>query len=129
MLAADGRWRRMVVEPQTGALLDLGHSSYQPSAELARFVKTRDRTCIFPTCNRAAKHCEIDHDRRYNPRHPEGGRTDRANLHTRCGNHHTLKHKAGWNPHANAATGATTWTSPLGRKYMVAPEDHRPCPF
>jgi len=47
-LAADGRWRRMIVEPQTGALIDLGHRSYQPSAELARFVKTRDRSCIFP---------------------------------------------------------------------------------
>jgi hypothetical protein len=135
LLAADGRWRRMIVEPRTGALIDLGHSSYQPSAELARFVKTRDRTCIFPTCNRAAKHCEIDHDRRYNPRNPEGGRTDRANLHTRCGNHHTLKHKAGWTPHADAAGGHTTWTSPLGRKYTVLPADHRsttdlgPCPF
>ncbi len=48
-LAADGRWRRMILEPQTGALIDLGHTSYQPTAELARYVKTRDRTCIFPT--------------------------------------------------------------------------------
>ncbi len=48
-LAADGRWRRMILEPQTGALIDLGHTSYQPTAELARYAKTRDRTCIFPT--------------------------------------------------------------------------------
>jgi hypothetical protein len=124
-LAADGRWRRMIVDAQTGALLDLGHSSYQPSAELSRFVKTRDRSCVFPTCNRAAKHCELDHDRRYNPRQSDGGRTDRVNLHARCGNHHTLKHKAGWTPQAHAVSGHTTWTSPLGKKYDVAPEDHR----
>ncbi len=53
-LAADGRWRRMVLDPMTGALLDLGTTSYKPSAALARFVKTRDRTCIFPTVRREA---------------------------------------------------------------------------
>jgi hypothetical protein len=125
-LAADGRWRRMILEPQTGALLDLGHSSYQPSDELARFVKTRDRACVFPTCNRVAKHCEIDHDQPYRTRNPKaGGRTDRINLHSRCGNHHVIRHKAGWIPRPNPATGHTTWTSPLGKQYTVAPEDHR----
>ena len=44
-LAADGRWRRMILEPQTGDLLDLGHTSYKPTADLSRFVKTRDRQC------------------------------------------------------------------------------------
>ncbi len=47
-LAADGRWRRMILDPQTGALLDLGHSRYRPSQALSRYVKTRDRTCVFP---------------------------------------------------------------------------------
>ena len=36
ILATDGRWRRMILEPQTGELLDLGHSSYKRSAELSR---------------------------------------------------------------------------------------------
>ena len=125
-LAADGRWRRMIVEPQTGALIDLGHTSYQPSAELARFVKTRDRSCVFPTCNRAAKHCELDHDQRYNPRRPDGGRTDRVNLHARCGNHHTLKHQAGWTPKADTVSGHTTWKSPLGKKYTSHPKTTEP---
>jgi hypothetical protein len=46
-------------------------------------------------------------------------------LHARCGNHHTLKHQAGWTPHADTVSGHTTWKSPLGKKYTVAPEDHR----
>jgi Domain of unknown function (DUF222) len=74
-LPADGRWRRMIHDPMTGALLDLGHTSYKPSAGLARFVKTRDSTCIFPTCNRPAQRCDIDHSRRYNPHDPGGGGT------------------------------------------------------
>ena len=132
-LAADGRWRRMILDPSSGHLLDLGHTSYKPSARLARFVKTRDRTCVFPTCNRASKNCEADHDRPYRPDVPGGGRTDRDNLHPRCGNHHRLKHQAGWIVHANPNTSQSSWTSPLGKQYTVQPEDHRttpePCPF
>jgi Domain of unknown function (DUF222) len=30
-LAADGKWRRLVFEPLTGALLDLGHTVYEPT--------------------------------------------------------------------------------------------------
>ncbi len=125
-LAADGRWRRMIVEPQTGALIDLGHTSYQPSAELSRFVKTRDRTCVFPTCNRSAKHCELDHDRRYDPRRPDGGRTDRVNLHARCGNHHTLKHQARWTPTSRRRQRPHHLDQPTRQEIQVAPEDHRP---
>ena len=125
MLAADARWRRMILDPLTGHLLDMGHTSYEPSARLARFVKTRDRRCVFPTCNRASQHCEIDHDRPYRPDLPGGGRTDRDNLHPRCGNHHKLKHKTGWTIRTTPITGQSTWTSPLGKHYTVEPEDHR----
>ncbi|HEX4432193.1 MAG TPA: DUF222 domain-containing protein [Frankiaceae bacterium] len=121
-LAADGRWRRMIHDPQTGALLDLGRTSYQPSEALARYVKTRDRTCIFPTCNRAAHRCEVDHRQPYRT----GGPTDRHNLHPLCLNHHQLKHKAGWTLRNNPITSGCTWTSPTGHTYTTAPEDHRP---
>jgi hypothetical protein len=132
-LAADGRWRRLICDPQTGALIDLGHTSYKPSAELTRYVKTRDRTCIFPTCNRTAARCDLDHRRPYRPDDPGGGRTDRNNLHPACGNHHKLKHKAGWTLRTSTTTDECTWTSPTGKQYPVQPQDHRspaePCPF
>jgi Domain of unknown function (DUF222) len=124
-LAADGRWRRMIVNPMTGALIDLGHTRYEPSAELSRFIKTRDPVCTFPTCNRAAERCEGDHTRRFNPDHPSGGRTDRANLGPLCASHHRLKHEAGWNIRRHPTTGHVTWTSPTGHRYESAPHDYR----
>ncbi len=125
ILAADGRWRRMILEPQTGDLLDLGHSSYKPTAELSRFVKTRDRQCTFPSCQRAADHGDLDHQRPYRPGDPNSGGTDRANLHPPCKNHHVLKHKGRWVLHTNPDTGRRSWKSPTGHTYTVQPIDHR----
>ena len=125
-LAADGRWRRMVLDPMTGALLDLGHTRYRPSEALARFVRTRDRSCAFPTCNRAAHRCEVEHRQPFRPGDPAGGRTDRANLRPMCAGHHKVKHKGGWRLSANPSNGGVTWTSPTGHPYDVEPEDHRP---
>ena len=116
----------MILDPQTGDLLDLGHRSYQPSAALARYVKTRDRTCPFPSCSRAADpHGDLDHRRPYRPHHPQGGGTDRANLHPPCKNHHVLKHHGKWTFTTDQQTGAHTWTSPTGHTYPVEPIDHR----
>jgi Domain of unknown function (DUF222) len=125
LLAADGRWRRMILEPQTGDLLDLGHNSYQPTVELSRFVKTRDRTCTFPSCQRAADHGDLDHQRPYRPGDPTSGGTDKANLHPPCKNHHVLKHQGRWTLHTNPETGRRSWKSPTGHTYHVEPVDHR----
>jgi len=125
ILTADGRWRRMILEPQTGDLLDLGHTSYKPSAELSRFVKTRDRQCTFPCCQRTADHGDLDHQRPYRPGDPNSGGTDKANLHPPCKNHHVLKHKGRWTLHTNTETGRRSWKSPTGHTYNVEPVDHR----
>ena len=118
----------MILDPQTGHLLDLGHHAYRPSAALARFVKTRDRTCSFPGCNRAAHHGDLDHARPYRPNDPDGGRTDPDNLHPPCKNHHVLKHKGHWVLRTNPATRQHYWTSPAGHQYPIIPVDHRPEP-
>jgi hypothetical protein len=124
-LAADGRWRRMILDPQTGDLLDLGHTAYKPTTELSRFVKTRDRTCTFPCCQRAADHGDLDHQRPYRNGDPASGGTDRANLHPPCRNHHVLKHKGRWTLHTNTGTGRRSWKSPTGHTYTIEPIDHR----
>jgi len=61
-IAADptGTWRRLVTDP-AGRLLDFGRTTYRPPAALADHVRTRDWTCRFPTCNRRAESCELDH--------------------------------------------------------------------
>ncbi|MGH8961865.1 MAG: DUF222 domain-containing protein [Jatrophihabitantaceae bacterium] len=61
-IAADqhGTWRRLVTD-ELGHLLDYGRTSYRPPTDLREFVTARDRTCRFPTCNRPAVRCELDH--------------------------------------------------------------------
>jgi len=123
-LAADGAWRRLIYQPTSGALLDLGRRTYRPSRPLADYVRARDVTCIFPGCNRRAECCDLDHSRPFRPGQA-GGATDRANLRPVCAKHHRLKHEAGWTLRASE-TGPPTWISPLGQQYPVEEYDYRP---
>ncbi len=123
-LAADGRWRRLVHDPFSGALLDLGHTSYRPSAGLTRYIRARDQTCAFPTCNRVALSSDLDHTRPYQPDDPAGGRTDRNNLGPLCESHHRLKHETNWTLTRDPDTGLATWSSATGHEYPVAHADY-----
>ncbi len=123
-LAADGKWRRLIHDPFTGHLLDLGHTTYQPSPALARYIHARDQTCAFPTCNRPAVNTDLDHTRRYNPHHPTGGKTDRNNLGPCCESHHRLKHETNWTLRRDPNTSQATWTSPAGHEYPLAFADY-----
>jgi hypothetical protein len=124
-LAADesGTWRRLVTDPLTGGLLDYGRSTYRPPKDLAEFVIARDQTCTFPTCNRRAHRCELDHRIPYD----SGGSTNPENLAAVCKRHHTAKHTAGWSPHREP-DGSHTWTSPTDHHYRSPlpdlPKDH-----
>jgi Domain of unknown function (DUF222)/HNH endonuclease len=113
-LAADesGTWRRLATDPLTGALLDYGRTTYRPPKDLAEFVIARDQVCTFPTCNRRADRCELDHRIPYD----SGGSTSLENLAAVCKRHHTAKHQADWTPHREP-DGHHTWTSPTGHHY------------
>jgi hypothetical protein len=124
-LVADGHWRRLVFEPLTGALLDLGHSVYKPNAALTRYIEARDVRCQFPHCNQPAHRSHLDHTRKYNPDDPAGGRTDRNNLGALCEHHHLLKHRSGWTLRRDPDTEEATWRSPSGHIYRVEHEDYR----
>jgi hypothetical protein len=126
MLAAGGIWQRLVVEPVTGHLLDLGSTRYRPSQELTDYVLARDAECTFPVCRTPAHACDIDHDNPFNHQHPEdGGSTSSDNNDPKCGRHHQLKTHGGWTTTRNP-DGSTTWTNTHGRKYHSPPRDHRP---
>ncbi len=60
-LAAGGTWRRLVTDPLTGAVLDVGCTRYRPSAALRDHVVARDRTCARPGCTVPAGRAELDH--------------------------------------------------------------------
>jgi Domain of unknown function (DUF222)/HNH endonuclease len=119
-LAADesGTWRRLVTDPLTGGLLDYARATYRPPKDLAEFVIARDQTCTFPTCNRRAHRCELDHRIPYQ----HGGSTSPENLAAACKRHHTAKHQADWTPHREP-DGTHTWTSPTGHHYRSRPPD------
>ena len=62
-LARDGVWRRVLTDPESGAVLDVGRSRHDPPADLERFVRIRDAMCRFPGCRRQASGCDLDHTR------------------------------------------------------------------
>ena len=113
----DGTWQRLLTDPATGALLDVGRTCYRPPAALDEFVRTRDRTCRFPGCRMPAQRCDLDHVRRY----PDGP-TSRCNLCTECRHHHRLKHDAGWEVHTDPDhPDRLCWTTPTRRVYYTEP--------
>ena len=113
-LASDGKWKRFITDPQTGALLDYGRETYQPPQALIDFLIARDRTCRFPGCRRSAALSDLDHAQSWD----EGGTTSLDNLGALCRRHHVLKTHGGWNIESRA-DGSCTWTSPLGKIYQT----------
>jgi hypothetical protein len=109
--------RRLVTEPVTGHLLDLGRTRYEVPDRLRDFLTVRDQTCRFPGCRRKAARCQVDHAEAWD----DGGGTSAANLGPLCVRHHQLKTHAGWTITASHADGSCTWASPHGRTYEHAP--------
>jgi hypothetical protein len=116
-LAADptGTWQRLLTDPASGALLDVGRTRYSPPAALAEHIRSRDRTCRFPGCRMPAQRCDLDHLCRY----PDGP-TSHCNLCAECRHHHRLKHEAGWQLDNDPDQFATlTWTTPTGHTHTT----------
>jgi hypothetical protein len=114
-MAADRDWVRWLVDPGTGALLDLGAQRYRPSDPLRRFIAARDRRCGFPGCSTPADQCDCDHVVTFTRR----GRTITINLGPLCRQHHNAKTHGLWRLTYNPDTQTKTWTSPLGKTYTV----------
>ncbi|ADP81083.1 HNH endonuclease [Pseudofrankia inefficax] len=113
-LAADAHWRRVLTDPETGTVLDLGHRRV-PTPALARLVRHQQTRCVFPGCGMPATHADLDHT----VAHTHGGRTALDNLGLLCRRHHRAKHRRdGWRLD-QLQPGVFTWTSPTGRTYRV----------
>jgi hypothetical protein len=120
-IAAGGDWHRLVTDPVSGALLDYGRGFYRPTAELAEFVVTRDRTCRFPTCSRPARLCDIDHAVPWG----DGGTTSAHGCGALCRRNHRQKTRGGWQLHSHP-DGTATFISPTGHVYRRPAVDHCP---
>ena len=118
-LAADesGTWRRLLTDPNTGDLLDIGARSYRPAQRLRDFIGARDGTCVFPTCNQPGYRCEYEHTLPY----ADGGGTTRANGALACRRHnHTKTTGTGWG-YRRQPDGGHRWTTRTGHHHTGHP--------
>ncbi|RMI09063.1 HNH endonuclease [Cellulomonas triticagri] len=124
-LAVGGVWRRLVTDPLSGAVLDVGRTRYRPTAAIAEHVLLRDRTCARPGCSTPARACDLDHVLEYHlgPGDPEDcplGTTCVANLAPLCRRDHRLKSDGGFHL-VVVEPGVYDWITPTGHRYRVAP--------
>nr|WP_157357926.1 HNH endonuclease signature motif containing protein [Amycolatopsis nigrescens] len=113
----DSIWRKVLTDPVTGTVRDVGRTRYRPPADLAELVQVRDRTCRAPGCNRPAQRCDTDHCTAWS----QDGDTCEHNLCCLCRYHHRLKDQPGWTFDFNPTTADLTVTTPTGRTYTTRP--------
>lgn len=109
-------WRRIVTDPLTGAVLDVG-ARRRHTVLIGEHVRTRDKRCVFPGCTRPAEACQIDHSDDY----ARGGSTSVTNLGALCQRHNLIKLEGGWSL-SQPEPGRFVWTSPTGATFGVVPE-------
>jgi hypothetical protein len=114
-LAADAKWRRFIVDPTTGNLLDFGRLTYEPPQPLVDYLLARDQICRFPGCRQPGRLSDIDHAVPWD----RGGATSSKNMGLLCRRHHRLKTHGGWKL-VSHEDGSCTWTSPAGQTIQVA---------
>ena len=114
-LAADATWRRLLTDPATGTVLDVGSTRYAPPAAMAALVRARDRTCRWYGCRQPVSRCDLDHTVPY----PHGP-TATSNLAGLCRGHHRLKTHTRWRVEQDH-DGVLTWTSPTGEHVSTEP--------
>jgi len=116
----DTVFRRLVVDPDTGWLMDAGATSYHPGRHLARMVRKRDLTCRFPGCGTAARFCDLDHVIPF-----PVGLTVLRNLACLCRRHHRLKTHGHWSL-SMTPEGVCTWEDRrTGQIHTTEPADYR----
>ncbi|NJC23853.1 hypothetical protein BJ994_002929 [Arthrobacter pigmenti] len=113
---------RILVHPETGAVLSVGRDRYRPPKHLQDWVRINNPTCIHPGCNRSSWSSELDHTTPW----AHGGKTELGNLLPRCKLHHMLKTEGIWSARQDNQ-GVPDVTSFGGETYTAVPEP--PPPF
>jgi hypothetical protein len=123
-LAAGGVWRRLVTDPLTGAVLDVGRARYRPPAGLAEHVRARDGSCAAPGCTVPSHRCDLDHTTEFYGAPANGsslrGTTSAGNLGPLSDRCHRLKTDGGF-VLRQVEPGVFEWRTPAGMAYRVIP--------
>ncbi|MFC7406736.1 HNH endonuclease signature motif containing protein [Georgenia alba] len=108
----DATLRRLVTDPLSDTVLDVGRTSYRPPANLAKLIRARDGTCVRPGCNVRATACELDHTIPFS----HGGPTAVWNLGALCATDHRQKTLGRFRVTQHPG-GIFDWSSPTGHTY------------
>lgn len=133
-LAEGGRWRRIVTDPLSGAVLDVGRTRYRPPTALRDHVIARDRVCGRPGCTVPAHRAELDHTVPFGTSQPTSGpeppdprrqerrlgATAHDNLAPLCAADHTAK-TLGVLHLEQPQPGVLEWTTAVGLPVRVIP--------
>lgn len=117
-LAADAEWRRVLLEPIDGHLLDYGRTRYQPSAKLRDFLLGLGQRCRAYGCNHRS--AEADHGQDW----AKLGDTSAFNMNGLCVHSHRLKTLNGVTV-TNHEDGSLDWIMPSGATYCRPADDLR----
>lgn len=117
-LARGGVWRRLVTDPITGVVLDVGRQRYTPPTDLSELVRFRNLSCIHPGCSTSAWQCELDHTVPFRAGSPDGGPTAAHNLAPLSKDCHQIKTHGGFDV-GRGPSGGYRWHTPTGHTYDV----------
>ncbi|MGN7252540.1 DUF222 domain-containing protein [Arthrobacter sp. SAFR-014] len=113
---------RVLTDPQDGAPLEIGRTSYRLTKPMRQWLRLRDAKCTFPNCNNHSLDNDADHILAW----ADGGGTGVTNLGQPCPKHHRLKHTTAWRPVGATREGPPGWISPSGRHYPAEHQDWEP---
>ncbi|MEC3978409.1 DUF222 domain-containing protein [Amycolatopsis sp. H20-H5] len=118
--------RRIITDPLTGQVLELGRTRYRPTASMDEFIRVRDRECRGVGCSRPAQACGIDHGSYPGTDRTNGDPATLGEMVCYCGTEHELRDEPGWH-RTLSPDGMLTVTTPTGRSYFSSPEPlHEP---
>ncbi|WP_326569121.1 DUF222 domain-containing protein [Amycolatopsis rhabdoformis] len=107
--------RRIITDPLTGQVIEVGKFRYRPSVDIDEFVRVRDRECRQPGCPRPAHGCLTE-------RTPTkaGSATETDGTLSYCLRHRRLKNRADWH-YKVVDDGKLVITTPTGQKVESIP--------
>ncbi|SFP13385.1 protein of unknown function [Amycolatopsis rubida] len=114
--------RRVITDPLTGQVIEVGKFRYRPNIDVEEFVRIRDRECRQPGCPRPAQNCLTE------PTGPDSADTDSTLSY--CLRHRRLKNRADWS-YQVLQDGKLIVTTPTGETAESAPpplHDPQPTP-
>ena len=91
-MCCDARFTRFLMAGKS-LILDMGRSVRNATPAQRRALVVRDRHCIFPSCRRPPKWCDVHHIDGWVA---DLGETNIDNLVLLCRRHHTLVHNSRW---------------------------------